>query len=511
MTAPPALARENLLRRLYAAMILLHVALVWALPYFPSQDGPSHVYNLVILKELLQGDAIWAQYFTHDLRATPNLGFHIIAYPLLWLFPPLVVEKLFLSIYILLMTLGVPWLLKSFGAKVLPVSFLVFPLLFNYALMMGFYSFSLAVACMVMAMAWTWSERHAPLPRRALVWNCCAIVLYFLHLIPFAIYLLFLVIMAVVLTKDFRSGCRNLLEVLFLNCPSIILCGLFLLGSNSSQTVLTVYNFSLSRLTSLGLDLLLFSLDTFSPLQLIPWAVLATMLGALHIGVRSGKTSSPVDRETKQCIGWLLAALTLVYFIAPDNFAGGCLFNPRLPWIILLLALPLLPAPENGRIATVFRTILPGIALLYLISNGLVMYRENLNVREFLHGITAPIAPGSLLAAYKEPKPSWSRIDPLLHVASYYGLEKKAIDAGNYEAVTTLFPVRFRTDGPKRPGIGQIEINVKKIDWKDYPAIDYLLGWEVPAEKRSHLQEHYALIMEHRRFTLWQRIAIRRN
>lgn len=512
MTAPPrTMVRETLLTWLYGAMTMLYVALVWALPFFPTQDGPSHLYNLVILKELLQGDPIWAQHFTLDLRATPNLGFHIVAYPLLWLFPPLVVEKLFVSLYILILALGVPRLLKAFGTPVQPVAFLVFPLLFNYAFMMGFYSFSLAVACMIPAMAWTWNERNASLARRALVWNSCALPLYFLHLIPYAIYMLFLLISVTVPEGKPIKRCRNLLESLILTCPSIILCGLFLLEIGTTKTVSANYTFSFSRFLKLAADLFHFSLDTFSPWQAFPWAVLAVTLGTMLLAAYLRKTGNSVNRDTTRCIGWLLAALTLVYLFAPDNFAGGSLFNHRLPWIILLLSLPLLPCPAEGNLRTIFHMLLPGIALLYLMGNGLLMHREIMAIKEYRQGITAPIQPGSLLAAYKEPKPSWSRIDPLLHVASHYGLEKKAIDAGNYEAVVPHFPVRFRADGPKKPSTVQIEINVKKIDWKKYPAVDYLLGWEVTSAKRQQLQEHFTLIMEHRRFTLWQRKDIGRN
>jgi hypothetical protein len=72
----------------YVIFLAVHIGVVWLLPYVPTQDGPSHIYNLVILKDLLNGGKEWGDYFTAQLFAVPNLGFHLIAYPLLSVFPP---------------------------------------------------------------------------------------------------------------------------------------------------------------------------------------------------------------------------------------------------------------------------------------------------------------------------------------------------------------------------------------------------------------------------------------
>ena len=99
----------------YLLFLCFHIGLVWLLPYFPTQDGPSHMYNLVILKDLLNGGKEWGDYFTYTLQAVPNLGFNLLAYPMLHLFPPLVVEKLFISIYIALMGIGTYFFLHTFN------------------------------------------------------------------------------------------------------------------------------------------------------------------------------------------------------------------------------------------------------------------------------------------------------------------------------------------------------------------------------------------------------------
>jgi hypothetical protein len=489
----------------YGALVLLSIGLIWTLPYFPTQDGPSHLYNLVILHDLLNGGRVWGEYFTHDLRATPNLGFHLVAYPLLAFFSPRIVEKLFVSLYILLMTVSVPCFLRTFGNRPFPLSYLVFPLLFNYALMMGFYSFSLAVPCMLLSISLAWSLREGPLLQRTLVFNLSGFFLFYLHLIPFSLYMLFLFIMTLACPQGFGKRCRDLLIMIAITLPCLINALHFLVGTNTAHGAPFPYTVSISRFGGLLAELLVFSLDTFAVWQLAPWVGLAVMIYAM---LRTPLTHQPdieKIRDARRCIMMTMLAVTMIYSMAPNDFAGGSLFNQRLPWVILLLLLPLLTVPVTGFIARFQGVLFPGMALLFLSVNGFILHGESLRVEEYLAGMKAEIPKGSWVVSYKFPNSSWSRIDPLLHVASYYGMGKGCVDAGNYEAVAPHFPVRFSSGTPQRPLSDQIEIYPSLIDWGKYPAIGYILGWEVTDEGRKKLEEHFRLVMKNKRFTLWQR------
>ena len=110
---------------LYTVLLFAHIGLVWFLPYFPTQDGPSHIYNLVILHDLLNGGKEWGEIFSYQLHAIPNLGFNLLTYPMLHFLHPLTAEKLFLSIYIVLMGCSIPFFLHVFNKPSMPLSFFV--------------------------------------------------------------------------------------------------------------------------------------------------------------------------------------------------------------------------------------------------------------------------------------------------------------------------------------------------------------------------------------------------
>jgi hypothetical protein len=317
--------------------------------------------------------------------------------------------------------------------------------------------------------------------------------------------MLFLFIMPVVIAHGFRKRCRELLLMIATTSPCLIIALHFLIGANAAHGAPLSYTVSLSLFGELAVELLLFSLDTFSVWQLAPWAFMAVVTYAVIRASFTHQTDSMKNRDARLCVMLLLLSLTLVYFLAPNNFAGGSLFNQRLPWVLFLLLLPLLTVPDTGFLARYQGLLFPGLALLFLLVNGIVMHGESLRIEEFLSGMKLEIPKGSWIASYKDPNSSWSRIDPLLHAASYYGIEKECIDAGNYEATTPLFPVRFRENVPSRPRSDRIENFPSLIDWRAYPAIHYLLGWGIVDDDRKKLEENFILVTQKRRFTLWQR------
>jgi len=491
--------------QLYAVLIILHVALVWILPHFPTQDGPSHVYNLVILHDLVAGGKDWGQYFTYELRAVPNLGFHLFAYPLFILFPPYVSERIFISLYILLGTVSVPVFLRTFGNRAMPLSFLSFPLLFNFSFMMGFYSFAIAVPCMLLAISAAWTVRKARYLRRFLILNPAGFALFFMHLIPFIIYLMSVCVICAVPVTGRDRTLRKMFQQVSVIAPSIMLCLYYLYENRGGPHPASSYTLSLSRFPELLVSLLVFSLDTFSRWQLAPWALLFLLLYVLAKSGWRNYGESPVPCDAKRVLIVLSLALLIVYFCLPVDFGGGDFFNQRLPWILLLLSLPLAGIPSSGVIHRYQTKIFPGIALLFFITNSVILKQQSNRIEEFLSGMRVPIPQGTFIATYKSGTKDWSRVDPLLHAASHYGIAKKCIDAGNYEPASAVSPVRFRETTPLLPRQDLIAFYPERIDWARYPAVRFILGWMVDEQNGPGLAKNFSPRMKEKRFSLWQR------
>lgn len=489
----------------YAVFIILHIALVWCLPHFPTQDGPSHIYNLVILHDLLNGGADWGRYFTYDFHAAPNFGFHLVAYPLIKIFPPYVTERIFISFYILLMTVSVPVFLKTLGNRPMPLSFLTFPLLFSYPFMMGFYSFAIAVPCMFLAISAAWSLRTASLSRRFIVLNLAGVGLFFMHLIPFIIFLISACILLMVSLTGRERPLGKLFPQLGVISPSIMLCLYYLLAGRGDSSAESSYSLSLSRFLELLVSLIMFSLDTFSRWQLVAWLPLFLLV---YLLAKAGwkDHAEPGLRDRNRMLMVLFLTLLTIYFSLPADFGGGDFFNQRLPWILAILSLPLVKVPASGLIQRYQMAVFPGTVLLFFLINSVILGQQSGRVEEFLSGMQADIAQGTFIATYKPLSKDWSRVDPLLHAASHYGIAKKCIDAGNYELSSAISPVQLRETAPRLPRQDYIAFYPERIDWAQYPAVRFILGWEVEQLRSPNLAKYFSLSMKEGRFSLWQRM-----
>jgi hypothetical protein len=398
----------------------------------------------------------------------------------------------------------VPVFLKAFGRAVFPLSFLVFPALFNFTLLMGFYSYVIAVPFFILALAMAWKIREKSAARRFACFNLAGLAIFYLHLIPFMFFLISLY--AIVLAE--RSGIKNKIAALArLSClvsPCILQLILYL---RSGQRVSgSDFSYLFSRVPNADLikDLAYFSTVNYSPLQVAPaMALLIAFLYLLLLSVLEKVQKREPVLAGEKALSYLLSALVAIYFLAPLHLGGGSFFNQRFPWVILIVALPLLHVPGRQLLRRFSAIALVAVAGWCFATNAFLMRQQSAKVETFVSGLST-LPRGAFVMTYKT-KEDWSRIDVLRHAASYYGLFSGCVDIGNYETGFEYFPVHFKRTLPAFPSPAQIDYNPKSIDWAEYPSVQYLIGWEIDENDKSVLGRFYRLIHKDRQISIWQR------
>lgn len=490
----------------YLVLLGAHVTLIWFLKYIPTQDGPSHIYNLVILRDLLHGGEIWGAYYTHHLQLSPNLGFQIFAYPLLSFLDPWQAEKAFLSIYIFLMGLSVPVFLKTFDRPVFPVSFFVVPVIFNFTLLMGFYSYCIAIPFFLMAFSLAWYIRQKAFLLKILTYNICGFFVFCLHLIPFTFYILALLSVS---ASEYLSKNKNT-KILFQNLaaliPLIFLLSYYLLTQSQSASFSYDYLLSLERLAYLFTDLASFSTFNFTIVHFIPSSLFSAMVWALIIiGIKTNLLNKKFGQIFQSPYFVTALVLFLIYFIFPFGFAGGAYFNQRFPWVILLLLLPLIRFPVSDIFMRSKSIIIICFAILIFMFNSAFMWKHSFLVEDYTIGLTVPIPKDSLIMGFKHAGMDTARADILLHAISHYALAHKTVNVGNYEARLEYFPVQFSEDFPTVPSRALIEISPWEIDWNRYPDIDFLVAWEIEQDERNKINKFFGLVFEQESLSIWSK------
>jgi hypothetical protein len=490
----------------YFLLLSAHIALIWSLSYVPTKDGPSHIYNLAILRDLLDGGEIWGTYYTHKLQLSPNLGFQIFAYPLLSFLDPWQTEKAFLSVYILLIGLSVPAYIKAFNRPVFPVSFFVFPVIFNYTLLMGFYSYCIAIPFFLMAFSLAWIIRYKTIHWKIPIYTLCGFLLYCLHLIPFVFYIIAL--FSICASEHFKgtSNTKTVLYNLISITPVLLLLLYHLLNHTPGTFNSFDYLLSLDRLAYLFADFISFSTMNNNAAYFIASALFLAVFWAIFlINVRDIYIKNALINILYSPYILLSLLLFAIYLSFPFIFAGGSYFNQRFPWVIFFLLLPLIRIPATNFFSRYASIIIVSSAIFVFVSNAAFIWKHSQLVSDYTKGLSVPITQNSFIMHHKKFGLDTSRVDFLLHAVSHYALVHKAVDAGNYEARLEYFPIRFSENLPSVPSSAQIELTPWGIDWNRYPDIDFLVAWKMTQDERKKIKQFFGLTFEDGNLSIWGR------
>lgn len=486
----------------FGILLLLHVALLWVFPYIPTQDGPSHLNNANIIREYFRTEyPVFREYYVlHRYNLSNWLGHGILA-GLISLFPLLVAEKVFVSGYVITFPLAVRYALKGIRPEAGVISFLSFPLIYNYNFNMGFYSFCYSLAFFFLMIGFWLRCRDRIGIRTWTVLASLAMLLYLFHVLSFLMACLFIGVLSLTEMVSPRRclpfpglpptwGAWDIFRFRALPTatallPALSLAALFVFVQEGGR----------SEIPGGGNPL-------YFPMYLLKWFMAlssfrlweAGIYGAFGVWVLwMAIRNRPKKGTATSWSGFsiLIFACLCVLYVAPYKMSGAAVITPRL--ILYLLAslffwLGLHAQGDGKKMAVVVISV--AISLGLLISHG-VKYRElNTYLEEYLSGADRVELNATLLPICLSPKgfsedntfDAFPRTKPFLHASGYIAARRGVVDFTNYEAHSSFFPTRFRPDLDPYVHIGPLESMDKPMDFLSYPArtggrVDYVLVW----------------------------------
>lgn len=187
--------------QLIAFMVLLHLIPIWGFTFIPTQDGLSHVYNAYILKEWKNPEFTkFHEVYNLNLTLFPNWTNFAFFIPALYIFPPLIAEKVYVTLCVLLFPLSFYYLLNAIDKRLRIFGLLGFLYSYNYLLQMGFYNFTLSVPLCLIAIGYWWKHTADLHISHAAVLNLLLVATYFSH---FASYTLLVFALSFLAGIDF--------------------------------------------------------------------------------------------------------------------------------------------------------------------------------------------------------------------------------------------------------------------------------------------------------------------
>lgn len=496
---------------LFAVLVIAHVAPFLVFTYFPSQDGPAHVYNAMALHDYLTSPGGINETY-YELNDTPvaNWATHSLMALLMHFVHPLLAEKILLIGYVLFFAFAVRHVLGVCGPTAQPFTVLIFPFIGGWTLHMGFYNFSFSLPLFFLALA-SFLRSDAKWDVKGVVRTVATTTLLFLvH--PLSFTVAFFSASGLVLWQECLSlrarrrsvsvpdavplpqwlALRRLWATVLGFAPgiAILLWWAFMSGRSRvfARLELTELWDSLSRLETLV---------AYVEAEYLWTRALLLLFGVLVlVGIvirRRNFALCPSD-------GLLVLALGLfgLYFASPDWAFGVGRLNYRLllyPFFPLILWFGAQSWPAWMRVGV---QLAGATIALNLLGHHIAAYAH---LNEYLEEYVSvadriergrTILPLTLNETTPQlehegiPDPVW----PFLHAAGYVAAVRRGVYLNNFEALLGTFPLRFRAEVNPHDHIGRVgdippDVTLEGYGERTPGSLDYILHWKVGPWSRT--------------------------
>lgn len=419
------------------AILLFQAILPWTASHFLTQDGPSHLYTGVVSRSLfLEGQhSPFAAAYQFQNKFVPNCGSAILFGGMSLLVGASHTEQMLAS---LLMLLG----FAAFAYAARTWSPLGNALFTSYFLFKGFYNFYFGMGLMVLLTGYYLRHRREFTWRRAAVLGVGLLVLFFVHLIPTAVALLVIGVLAVweqfivLRSRDWRP----LLQVSAAFAPAVLLLLIFASQANGGEYRPEVLDswFNFPRWTWVV------TTGRIGRLEMLHPVILFYILAGLFLMHR---------REWRTAAGGLAAAAMAIfglYLFMPDTGYGGDEAKVRFAWGMYLTGGLLTQFVVRLRRLRLVMSLYCALFVVACLSNAYVVNRGASRLIDDYLGALRAIPAGStfIRIRYNIPHardqygiPGDIPADPLYHRESEAAAAQRALNLSDYQAPNSIFPV----------------------------------------------------------------------
>lgn len=428
---------------LFYGVIILNALPVFMFDFFPTLDGPAHLYNVELIRELLAGNESIASYYELQSIIVPNWLGHLLLLVFGSFMSPNWAEKMMLLLYFISLPLGFRYFLRKFKMRTIGIAqpslavYLIFPLSYSMPLHFGFYNFSFGLVLLFVGLGYFFATYGKLNAKRGIVLGTLVVLTFLAHFFVFGLLLLFILISYSVLycsqkqERGDTSFIKNGLNYLLYFAPALMLCGLYLtiyqFGGQSNHAPLV------ERLSWLvhARPLIYFEENEFAKFffyALLLWSLL------LVLDFFKNKV---ISIGTKLMLAFL--GLTLVlYLLLPNETGAAGFISIRLLLLFFLF--------WTATLALVSRKAYASLVLILFtfFIHGKILDKFIKNGQPYSDLAKEIVAVSNLLDQGAKILPINASGDWVkTHYSNYLGIAQPLVILANYEASNTYFPVRW--------------------------------------------------------------------
>lgn len=445
MTYPVLQSRRH--RMLIGVLILASLVPIWAVEYFPSQNGPWSLLMAKMLSDYNNPAFNYSTYYEHSWHAIPHMLHTLIVYALGFVMPVLVAHKVAISLFVVLFPLSVFVFLDSIDPRRTVLGYASFLFVYNVPLMRGYHDYSIGVPLVLLTYAYWRRHRDALTAGRRLAIMGMTVLVYFSHAFNLGVLGL-----AVVLTTAWeRRSIRSIVDsALLFVIPAVLTVEYAWFTANHAQWVDRTERVFLAPHSAAYAFFSRFFYTLSFPAYVIAVAVLLAWSYLVFRGLLNTWRrwrAGDVPGSAAFALPGLLALFTALYFAAPYKFFNWHYANVRFIPYVLVFALAC-AAPIGYRRGRVFVASMAAAALLCygFLTQGFITANDL--IEEYVSGVQVVEMNRTVLPvsfATGSVGEEVGEIWPVAHAIDYYQVYRGGANGWGMAQFNTLTPLVYRT------------------------------------------------------------------
>lgn len=478
---------------------------------FITLDGPAHLYNSKIIYQLLfNEDSLVDAFFIFNNFPNPNYFYHVLATFLFLFFNDIWVEKIIAIGYVFLFCYGFRQIIKNIESPK-TLSYLVFPFIYSFTFLIGFYNFSFSIAFLFWFIAFISNPNFCFSKKNIVFLFVLFAALYFSHLMVFFVAVL---IAIVFLLLEFLNNKKDKQTKCFVLIPALpfLAMGSWFIISHANHELPQYLSFNeLKNWLIDGRDIICrdYTSELFFARAINYLIVVLLLVNLLFIVRNKNKASLKSILFSKQIL--FLAAATfslLLVFIAPNNLVSGGYLSVRLLLFFHLFALLFIVFSSSKN--TPLNSIMALVVFLFSIKMLAIVAQQSVDLgndyKDYLE-INNSIKKQSVVLPIDYSN-NWLNSN----YGCYIGSAKNVIVLDNYEASTVHFPLVWKNNNlipvTHMNDYGIIynpSLNIPTYEAETNIKVDYVVRWKYTEADKSNtnnsytdsvLQKHFVKIFE---------------
>jgi hypothetical protein len=445
----------------FLLIVLVNLLPVFSYRFFPTLDGPAHLYNANLINHLLfTSHSNFDSFLQFNSEAVPNWTGHALLCFFKWFLPGSLAEKMVFILYFV----GLPYsfrnLTKSINPEYIGLSYLIFPFTYNYLLALGFYNFSFGLIGLLLILSY-WIKNHQTIAgsiKKILILSLLLILTYFSHIVMFSIGLLALSCYTfITFLKQFFET-KSIREAFISHFKK----ALILLISSSIPLVLMILYFTnrpdSGNAVFLPKDELIKWMNYLNPVicyneevemaftRKVIYILYALIIGGIIVRIRNRKSVVGINEKSgifRLNDLWLLITgiMLLLLFVMPDENGMASIISMRFGLLFFLFLVIWISSMKQVK-----WFVFVCSALILIVHFKRVHYLDSIveihnKVAINCNKAERFIKPNSVVAPINLTN-NWF----VAHFSNYLGIDKPMVILENYEASMDYFPLRWKTE-----------------------------------------------------------------